>query len=480
MEGVMHEVVVVGAGPTGLMAACELALAGVPCTIVDRRGSGSNVTRAFGLHARALELLDARGMGDELVAAGNPLTTVFPAYASRVDFGRLDTRYPMLLLVPQNGTEKLLQRRAAELGVRIRRNAQVAGLTQDAESVQLTLQDGDKLEARYVIGADGAHSTVRDLIDVGFAGAAYSLPMLLADVRIPTSEPPPITQVGTQGVVVTLPFGDGWFRVGAWLRKEPKNADFAQIRAAFRQIAGTDYDMSEPRWFSRFTAERRQARGYRSRRVFLAGDAAHVNSPIGGQGMNTGIQDAANLGWKLAATLRGWAPPWLLDTYHAERHPVGSAVLAMTDHLTGLVISGSRTRLEINRRVMATLLHTGPGRRRSLGRLSGLEFAYPPGSPGAHPLAGRRAPDGPTDMGRLYEVLRAGTFVLLSGRDVTAPWRDRVRHATPLAGTRPEATLIRPDGYVAWAGDHTEIEAALVKWCGPADHTDREGNRAAA
>ncbi|MEV0822474.1 FAD-dependent monooxygenase [Nonomuraea rubra] len=476
----MNDVVIVGAGPTGLMAACELALAGVSCVIVDKRGAESNVTRAFGLHARALELLDARGMGDELVARGNPLRTVYPAYASRVDFGRLDTRYPMLLIVPQNGTEKILRQRVADLGVEIRRNANVVGLTQDAESVRLGLEDGTELDTRYVIGADGAHSTVRDLVDVGFAGATYSLPMLLADVRIPASEPPPITQVGTEGVVVTLPFGDGWFRVGAWLRTEQKDADFARIREAFRQIARTDYDMSEPRWFSRFAAERRQARRYRSGRVFLIGDAAHVNSPIGGQGMNTGIQDAFNLGWKLAADLHGWAPPWLLDTYHAERHPVGSAVLAMADHLTRMVLSGSRLRLEINRRVMAALLHTGAGRRRILGRLSGLEFAYPPDGPDVHPLTGRRAADGPTEAGRLYEVLRAGTFVLLSDQEVPAPYRDRVRPARPLAGTRPEATLIRPDGYVAWAGDRDGIPAALLKWCGPADHHTLEGHRASA
>ncbi|GAB3468057.1 FAD-dependent oxidoreductase [Actinophytocola sediminis] len=472
----MDDVLIVGAGPTGLMSACELAMAGVTCTVVDKRDTGQHVTRAFGLHARALELLDARGMADHLVARGNPLRTVHPAYASRVDFGRLDTRYPMMLIVPQSGTETLLRTRAAELGVRVRRDARVVGLTQDPESVQLRLADGTTLSARYVIGADGAHSTVRDALGIGFTGETYSLPMLLADVRIPGDELPPITQLGRQGAVVVLPFGDGWFRVGAWLLDgDEREASFGQLRTAFTQIAGTDYRMSEPHWFSRFAAQRRQASDYRSGRVFLAGDAAHVNSPIGGQGMNTGIQDAVNLGWKLAADVHGWAPPWLLDTYHAERHPVGTAVLAMTDHLTSLVLTGSRLRQQLNRQLMAALLHTAPGRRRVLGLLSGLEIAYRPDAhPDHHRLVGRRAPDGPTTDGRLYEVLRTGRFVLLTTGDpaVARPWRDRVRPTSPRAPLGPQAALVRPDGYVAWAGDHQDVRTALMRWCGPAADLD--------
>jgi 2-polyprenyl-6-methoxyphenol hydroxylase-like FAD-dependent oxidoreductase len=469
----MNDVVVVGAGPTGLMTACELALAGVACTIVEKRDAESNITRAFGLHARALELLDARGMGDELVARGYPLREVHPAYASRVDFGRLDTRYPMMLVVPQSGTEALLRDRAVELGVTIHRDTEVVGLDQDADSVRLTLDGGSHLEASYVVGADGAHSTVRDLLGVGFTGATYEMPMLLADVRIPGANEPPITQVSAEGAVVVLPFGDGWFRVGAWLLADDRDEpEFGRIRAAFHRIAGTDYSMSEPRWFSRFTAQRRQARAYRAGRVFLAGDAAHVNSPIGGQGMNTGLQDAANLGWKLAAQLAGWAPSWLLDSYHTERHPVGAKVLALTDHLTGLVLNGSSLRLTLNRWLMAAALRSKPGYRRVVGALSGLEFTYPAPLPNAHHLVGRRAIDRHTDRGRLYEMLRTGRFVLLTDGTVPEPWQDRVKAARPLAVPDNPAELIRPDGYVAWAGNRDGVRQALVEWCGPGAYPD--------
>ncbi|MCF6469884.1 FAD-dependent oxidoreductase [Nonomuraea sp. MG754425] len=469
----MDDVLIVGAGPSGLMAACELALAGVSCRILEQRAEEPGITRAFAVHARALELLDARGLADDLVRRGHAIRRVSPAYASNVDFTRLDSRYPMMLIVPQSGTEHLLEARATELGARIVRGSRVTGLSQDAEAVTVRLQDGSRSRARYVIGADGAHSTVRDLVGTGFDGDTYTLPMVLADVRIPETgqDGPPINVTGPDGAVIAVPFGDGWFRVGAWLLDGPgqdKPPRFAEIRDAFHRIAGTDYGMSEPRWISRFVTERRQARQYRSGRVFLIGDAAHVNSPMAGQGMNTGLQDAINLGWKLAAAVHGWAPSWLLDTYHGERHPVGAAVLAITDRLTRMVLSGSRVRLELGRRAMAAALRTGPGRRRVLGLLSGLEISYPPPGTGAHPLAGRRAPDGPTTRGRLYEVLRDGRFVL-AGADaddqVTRPWPDRVRQVGA-PGLRPEAALIRPDGYVAWAGPHHETRQALRTWCG--------------
>jgi hypothetical protein len=292
-------------------------------------------------------------------------------------------------------------------------------------------------------------------------------------------------RISDAGAVIVVPFGGGWFRAIAWDRgreRVPLDVPLPmdEMRAAFERIAGTDFGMCEQRWSSRFLSERRQAREYRVGRVFLAGDAAHVHSPLGGQGMNTGMQDAMNLGWKLAAAVRDRAPSGLLDTYHVERHRVGAQVLAMTDGFNRLVDGSSAIRRAMQARVVRLLLWFGPTHRRLIGRLTGIGIAYA-GPRHSHPWTGRRVPDLATEDGRLYELLRDGQFVFLdftsAGAAVhavhrTSPQVCAVRGRRPAAGGTPAAVLVRPDGYVAWAGDDQpdvtgEAVSAVVRWCGP-------------
>ncbi|MDT7576205.1 MAG: hypothetical protein QOH17_2538 [Pseudonocardiales bacterium] len=478
------EVVVVGAGPTGLMLACELALAGVRCRVLERRKGQSNVTRAFAVHARTLELLDARGLADDLVRHGVPVRRLVPTPGTMLDLGEFDTRYQMVLIAPQSGTEHLLEARALRLGVAIEYGTAVAGLRQDTDGVVLDVEkDGVVAErtASYVVGCDGSHSAVRGLVGVDFVGKQYETHILLADVRL--TDPPAeamFTRNNNDGVVLCVPFGDGWYRVLTWDRlreraplAEPVSA--AEMRDAFRRIAGTDFGMGEPRWSSRFLSERRQARHYRVGRVFLAGDAAHVHSPMGGQGMNTGIQDAVNLGWKLAGAVHGWAPWWLLDSYEGERHPVGATVLRTTDAFNRMVGHSRPLRL-LQRLVISSVLRLRRPRLAVGGRLTGLGIAYPSREPGRHPWAGRRMPDVRCTDGRLYELLRGGRFVLVRATNTAADeqWSDHVLSAYwASAGVQglPTTVLVRPDGYIAWAADdptHADVETALVRWCGPA------------
>jgi 2-polyprenyl-6-methoxyphenol hydroxylase-like FAD-dependent oxidoreductase len=478
------DVAIVGAGPTGLALACELRLAGVTCRVLERRAEEPNLTRAFAVHARTLELLDARGLADELVTQGIKVERVAPVPGAALELSALPTRYPMVLIVAQSRTERMLEARARQLGAEIVRGADVVGLAQDGDGVRLSVEDTGQpgttgahtVRAAYVVGADGAHSAVRRMIGVEFAGRQYETHIMLADVRL--ERPPGETLFGasTQEVLVLfVPFGDGWFRAIAWDRRreevpldEPITIE--ELRDSFRRIAGDDYGMSEPRWSTRFLSERRQAGRYRVGRVFLAGDAAHVHSPVGGQGMNTGIQDAMNLGWKLAAVLRGRSGDELLDTYQAERHPVGATVLRLTDGAYQLVMSRSKVGAAMRRTAIRALLHLAPAYRRLGGLLSGIGIHY--GRPsGSHPWTGRRMPDlVGTDGRRVYEALRAGTFVLVATSDFDAGSAPVVVLRVERRPKSPAVILVRPDGYVAWASDRTdgdEIRAALHRWCGP-------------
>lgn len=434
--------------------------------VLERRSDEPNLTRAFAVHARTLELLDARGLADQLVPLGIPVTTVQPAPGATLSLQELSTGYPMVLIVAQSGTERLLEQRARELGAEIVRGAEVVGLTQDADGVTLEVKGSQQVRASYVVGADGAHSAIRDLIGVDFVGKQYETHIILADVTLTRAPAETLFGVSThKGLVLFVPFGDEWFRAIVWDRtREEVPLDepvtLTELQESFRRIAGDDFGMGEPRWRTRFLSERRQARKYRVGRVFLAGDAAHVHSPIGGQGMNTGIQDAMNLGWKLAAALRGNDFPGLLDSYQEERHPVGEGVLKMTDALYKLVMSGSRFGTVLRRALIRLVVRLAPARKRLAERLSGIGIWYnrPKGS---HPWTGRRMPY----SREVYEALREGKFVLIGS--TPDGWSDRVVSATSPGS--PAFVLVRPDGYVAWASDTSDgLQSALGHWCGAA------------
>jgi 2-polyprenyl-6-methoxyphenol hydroxylase-like FAD-dependent oxidoreductase len=466
------DVVVVGAGPTGLMLACELALGGVKPTLLEARVEKPNITRAFAVHARTLELLDARGLADDLLSRGVPVHEIAPPGGAVMNLRALPTRYGMLLVVPQSGTEQVLAARAAELGIEVVRGAEVTGLTQNRDGVTIECAGGDTFRTGYVAGCDGAHSAVRRLVGIDFVGKQYETHILLADVRLST--PPTDTLTGVtneKGAVIVIPFGDGWFRAIAWDRlreqapmKEPVTVD--EMRESFGRIAGQDFGMTEMRWSSRFLSERKQARHYRSGRVFIAGDAAHVHSPLGGQGMNTGIGDAMNLGWKLAAALAGTAPSWLLDSYEDERHPVGASVLRLTDAFNQLVLGRTKAQRLVQTIAIGTLTRIPRTKRMMAERLTGIGIGYPH-ERGEDRMVGRRMPDIECDGKRLYERLREGKFVLVTAAPVTLD-RPHVVHTVDKHPELPDAMLVRPDGYVAWASERmpssSELSAVIDRW----------------
>jgi 2-polyprenyl-6-methoxyphenol hydroxylase-like FAD-dependent oxidoreductase len=479
------EIIVVGAGPVGLMLAGDLAAAGVRTTVLERRTEESGLTRAFGVHARTLEQLDARGLADELIATGSAVGGLRLFGRVAVDLTRLPSRFPFLLVTPQYQVERLLRRRAAQHGAAIIGGAQVTDVRQDSDGVEAALAGGKRVHASYLVGADGVHSRVRQQLGLPFPGESVLQSLMLADVRL-TDAPEGVLTFNTAPdcFAFLAPFGDGWYRIFAWDRyhQQPDTApvDFDEIRDVARRALGTDYGMRDPRWMSRFHNDERQVSRYRSGRVFLAGDAAHVHSLAGGQGMNTGIQDAANLGWKLAASTSGWAPDGLLGSYHDERHPIGQLVIRGSGTIIRSATVQSGTRRAARAVIGSAALSIPPMARKIAGMISGVGLRYP-APPGTHSLVGTRAPDtllagGGQPEDRLYQALRHGRFVLLAPREthqVAEPWRDRV-----LLATLPEADslamLVRPDGYVAWAArqNHRErpdnaIREALIAHCGP-------------
>ncbi|MEV7082724.1 FAD-dependent monooxygenase [Streptomyces sp. NPDC093516] len=474
-------VIVVGAGPAGLLLAGDLAATGVPVTLLEKRPRGiSNLSRAFVLHARTLEQFDARGLADEVESTGRPLDSLRLFGRLSVDLSTLPSRFNHLLVIPQYEVEKVLWRRAVEAGVDIRHETELTGLVQDPDGVTVEVRTAAgqtrHLRAAYVVGTDGVRSAVREAIGLPFPGRSVIRSVVLADVRL-AEEPETLLTADAVGDAFAFlaPFGDGYHRVIAWNRardvpdSEPVGLD--EVKEVTRLALGRDFGMHDPRWMSRFHSDERQVPAYRVGRVFLAGDAAHVHTPAGGQGMNTGLQDAANLGWKLAAVVRGHADAALLDSYQTERHPVGRAVLRSSGGIVRLAMAKAPWTLALRAALTGFLDTVGPARRKAIGTITGIGFRYP-APRGAHRLTGRRVPDVALAGGRLYEALRGGRFVLIAPPE----YRDGGGRADRLAvehwrSGRGTAVLVRPDGYVAWAADAAEpaaIEEALAAHVGAA------------
>jgi 2-polyprenyl-6-methoxyphenol hydroxylase-like FAD-dependent oxidoreductase len=453
------DVIVVGAGPTGLLLAGDLAEAGVAVTVLERRTEESNLTRAFAVHARTMEQLDIRGLADELASTGPAIRALGLLGRLQIDLSTLPSRFASVLVTPQYHTERVLQQRATARGARIVRGAEVTGVAQDDHSVEVAVHTvagtAASYRARYAVGADGVRSAVRQALGLPFPGHSAIKSVMLADVRLssPPGEVLSLNPYG-DGFAFLAPFGDGWYRVIAWNRlhqvSDTAPVELAEIRDVTRRALGTDLGMHDPRWLSRFHSDERQVPRYRVGRVFLAGDAAHCHSPAGGLGMNTGLQDAANLSWKLAAAVQGWGEQRLLDSYHAERHRIGRQVLRTSGAILRLAMIRPGWGKTACTTIGQLLLGIPLIATRVAATISGIGIRYP-APRGADPRVGTRMPDIPLIGGRLHEALRGGRFVLI-GTDVAGIDLPLQVDAAVPARPTGELLLIRPDGYLAWIG----------------------------
>ncbi|WP_433185395.1 rifampin monooxygenase [Actinoallomurus sp. CA-150999] len=474
----MFDVIVAGGGPTGLMLAGELRLHGVHVLVLEKDAEPTRQVRALGLHARSVEVMDQRGLLERFLAHGkqHPLRGYF-AGISKPAPERLDTTYPYVFGIPQPSTQRLLAEHATELGAEVRRGCALVGLSQDDDGVTAELADGTRLRSRYLVGCDGGRSTVRKLLGVGFPGEPARAETLLGEMEV-TAAPEEVAAVVAEvrkthrgfGLGPYAPSGDGLYRVVvpaegvAEDRTVPPTLE--EFKQRLRVYASTDFGVHSPRWLSRFSDATRQAERYRTGRVLLAGDAAHIHPPIGGQGLNLGIQDAFNLGWKLAAEVGGWAPEGLLDSYHTERHPVAARVL---DHTRAEIeLLSPEPGPQSVRRLLSELMEFEDVHRYMMEKIIAVGIRYDFGE--GHALLGRRLRDVRLKRARLYELMHGGRGLLLdqTGRLSVAGWADRVDHVVDVSEELDvPAALLRPDGHVAWVGeDQADLLSRLPKWFG--------------
>ncbi|GAA2214860.1 FAD-dependent monooxygenase [Nonomuraea monospora] len=460
------DVIIAGCGPTGAMLAAELRLHDVRVLVLEKETEPASFVRIVSLHLRSLELMAMRGLLDRLLQQGRrrPAGGLFAAIPAPVPEG-LDSAYDFMLGIPQPVIEQLLADHAAELGAQVRRGRAVTGFEQDDEGVTVELAGGEKLRSRYLVGCDGAHSTVRKLLGVGFPGEPSRNDTLMGEMEVGV---PPEAQVTVPHQRFWLrPFGGGRYSVlvpAEGVSDEPPTIE--EFRRRLRAVAGTDFGVHSPRWMSRFGDATRLAERYRAGRVLLAGDAAHIHPPIGGQGLNLGVQDAVNLGWKLAAQVRGWAPETLLDTYHAERHPVAADVLDNTRAQVELL--SPEPGAQAARRLLTELMAFEEVNRHLVEKITAIGVRYDFGE--GPDLLGRRLRDLDVKQGRLYDLLRRGRGLLLdrTERLTAGGWSDRVDHlADPAAELDAPCVLVRPDGHVAWIGDdQRDLDVHLSRWFG--------------
>ncbi|OBG69724.1 hypothetical protein A5702_11865 [Mycobacterium sp. E3339] len=488
-RNVDHAVLVAGGGPTGLMLAGELALAGADVAVVERRvDQGLVGARAGGLHARTIEVLDQRGIADRFLARGQ-VAQVAGFSQIRLDISDFPTRHPYGLALWQNEIERILADWVSELGVRFYRGHEVTGVAQSGAGVDVALSDGRSLRAGYLVGCDGGRSVVRKAAGIDFPGWEPTTSYLLAEVEMDLgADVSPRWGIHHDALGVhslAAPEDGGAVRVMVTERSLGPSSEptLRELRAALVAVYGTDYGIHSPAWLSRFTDTARQAAAYRDGRILLAGDAAHVHHPVGGQGLNTGVQDAVNLGWKLGQVVNGLSPDGLLDTYHTERHPVAARVLRNAVAQMALLRPDDRTKAL--RDTVSDLLAMEEPRKRFAAMMSGLDIRYDLGD--GHPLLGRRMPDldlvtadGPR---RVYMLLHQARPVLLNlgepGRFDITPWAQRLAlidakcaggWELPAVGAvaAPDAVLIRPDGHVAWVEESGDsgLRSALTAWFG--------------